>query len=102
MSETILVVGGTGRLGRPVAEQLRVDGYRVRILTRDAEAAAERFGEGFEIVSGNTTDTESLESAMSGCAGVHINDSVDFPALGKQKNACRSVPERYLGSILTR
>ena len=73
MSETILVVGGTGRLGRPVAEQLRVDGYRVRILTRDAEAAAERFGEGFEIVSGNTTDTESLESAMSGCAGVHIN-----------------------------
>jgi uncharacterized protein YbjT (DUF2867 family) len=34
MTETVLVIGGTGQLGAPVARQLRGDGYRVRLLVR--------------------------------------------------------------------
>jgi nucleoside-diphosphate-sugar epimerase len=29
MTETVLVIGGTGQLGAPVARQLGADGYRV-------------------------------------------------------------------------
>ena len=32
MTETVLVIGGTGQLGAPVARQLRRDGYRVQLL----------------------------------------------------------------------
>ena len=31
MTDTVLVIGGTGQLGAPVARQLRGDGYRVRL-----------------------------------------------------------------------
>jgi uncharacterized protein YbjT (DUF2867 family) len=47
MTETVLVIGGTGELGAPAARQLRRDGYRVRLLvgkptgTRDRDAALE-------------------------------------------------------------
>ncbi|HZB33246.1 MAG TPA: NmrA family NAD(P)-binding protein [Streptosporangiaceae bacterium] len=34
VTATVLVIGGTGRLGAPVARQLRHDGYRVRLLVR--------------------------------------------------------------------
>jgi nucleoside-diphosphate-sugar epimerase len=30
MTDTVLVIGGTGQLGAPVVGQLRGDGYRVR------------------------------------------------------------------------
>lgn len=33
---TILVTGGTGTLGRHVAERLRTDGHGVRVLSRHA------------------------------------------------------------------
>ena len=42
MTRTVLVVGGTGLLGAPVARQLRGDGYRVRLLTRTLPAASNR------------------------------------------------------------
>jgi uncharacterized protein YbjT (DUF2867 family) len=35
MIRTVLVFGGTGALGAPVARQLRNDGYQVRLLVRD-------------------------------------------------------------------
>ena len=37
MTETVLVIGGTGELGAPVARQLRGDGYRVRLLVRSSQ-----------------------------------------------------------------
>jgi uncharacterized protein YbjT (DUF2867 family) len=39
MTETVLVIGGTGQLGAPVAHQLRGDGYQVRVLARTLPAA---------------------------------------------------------------
>ena len=36
-NKTILVIGGTGMLGKPVAQQLRTDGLNVRLLVRNPE-----------------------------------------------------------------
>jgi uncharacterized protein YbjT (DUF2867 family) len=69
----ILVLGGTGMLGGPVARRLQADGFAVRLLARDPEKARAMFGDGFEIFAGDVTDRESLEGAMKGCAGVHIS-----------------------------
>lgn len=43
---TILVTGGTGTLGRPVAERLRAGGHDVRVLSRHAEPYAVDLREG--------------------------------------------------------
>jgi nucleoside-diphosphate-sugar epimerase len=42
MTDTVLVIGGTGQLGAPVVGQLRGDGYRVRALARRLPPAHDR------------------------------------------------------------
>jgi nucleoside-diphosphate-sugar epimerase len=32
-NKIILVIGGTGMLGKPVAQQLKADGFTIRLLT---------------------------------------------------------------------
>jgi len=73
MDRTILVIGGTGMLGEPVARRLQADGYRVRILSRSPDKARARFGDPFEVVAGDVEDLASLDRALDGCHGVHIN-----------------------------
>jgi uncharacterized protein YbjT (DUF2867 family) len=72
MTRTVLVVGGTGLLGAPVARQLRGDGYRVRLLTRTLPAASNR-DPGLEYVQGDLDDTDALRRALAGCAAVHVS-----------------------------
>ena len=73
MIQKILVVGATGMLGEPVARQLKSDGFQVRVLSRSAERARNRFGDGFEAIGGDVEDPASLDSALQTCQGVHIN-----------------------------
>lgn len=73
MGERILVLGGTGTLGRPVARRLKADGFNVRLLARDPEKAKRLLGEGFEVVHGDVTDADSLAKGMADCDGVHIS-----------------------------
>ncbi len=72
-SETILVVGGTGELGKPVARQLLADGYSVRLLVRNAERARASLGPDFEYSAGDVDDPDAIERALEGCAGVHVS-----------------------------
>jgi uncharacterized protein YbjT (DUF2867 family) len=86
----VLVIGGTGMLGRPVVERIaNTDGYfRVRILSRHAShhcsspssssdnGASKIIDDSkntVEHVQGNVQDEDSLLKAMNGCIGVHIN-----------------------------
>jgi uncharacterized protein YbjT (DUF2867 family) len=71
--ETVLVVGGTGMLGRPVVKRLQADGYRVRVLTREPERASDTLGEAIEYVLGDVDEAGSLERALEGCVGVHVS-----------------------------
>jgi uncharacterized protein YbjT (DUF2867 family) len=69
----ILVVGATGMLGRPVAERLRDSGAPVRVLSRDPARAAAQLGPGLEYVEGDVGTPASIERALDGCRGVHVN-----------------------------
>lgn len=73
MTKRILILGGTGLFGKPTAYQLREDGFQVRILARNVEKTQRIFADGYEIVSGDVTDLDSLEQAITGCYGVHIS-----------------------------
>lgn len=73
MKQTILVVGATGMLGEPVARQLQEDGYIVRVLAQNPIEAKKKLGEYFDIIKGDVEDLSSLEKALKGCFGVHIN-----------------------------
>ena len=82
MGDRILVIGGTGLLGQPVATHLKQAGYDVRLMVRDVKKAAVLFGEGFDIVQGDIADEKSLKKAMDGCFGIHINLSGEIEQVG--------------------
>jgi len=69
----ILVLGGTGLLGGPIARRLQSDGVEVRLLARNPEKARAMFGDSFEVVVGDVTDPAALEDALRGCDGAHIS-----------------------------
>ena len=71
--KTILVIGGTGMLGKPVAQQLKADGFNVRLLARNTEKAQKLLGDGYEIIKGDVDDSAALRSALTGVDGVHIS-----------------------------
>jgi uncharacterized protein YbjT (DUF2867 family) len=73
MEKIILVIGGTGMLGQPVARCLKEAGFQVRIMTRDRQKASKTFDDSFEITTGDPMDTSCLEKALNGCYGVHIS-----------------------------
>jgi uncharacterized protein YbjT (DUF2867 family) len=72
MADRILVLGGTGMLGKPVVHEL-LDEHRVRLLTRSAAKAREMFGDGIEVVEGSVTKNDDLRAALSDCDAVHLN-----------------------------
>jgi uncharacterized protein YbjT (DUF2867 family) len=72
MTETVLVIGGTGQLGAAVARQLRGDGYRVRLLVRTLPAAGQGHS-GLEYVQGDLDDANALRRALAGCTAVHVS-----------------------------
>ena len=69
----ILVIGGTGFLGKPIAEALKAAGHPIRILARNQAKARNMFGEGVDVALGDVTQQETLLPAMKDCYGVHIS-----------------------------
>lgn len=71
--QRILIIGGTGMLGKPVAERLKADGFTVCLLARNPEKAKKLLGDGFEIIKGDVDDATALRKALTGMDGVHIS-----------------------------
>jgi uncharacterized protein YbjT (DUF2867 family) len=67
---TVLVSGGTGRLGRILVRSMTADGERMRVLTRDRTAADELRAQGIEAVLGDLGDPEAVGRAVDGCSAV--------------------------------
>jgi uncharacterized protein YbjT (DUF2867 family) len=64
----ITVAGGTGLVGKTLTQALVRDGERVRVLTRDPEAARAAFGDAtVEIVGVDFDDTATLRAGFTGC-----------------------------------
>ncbi len=72
-NKTFLVIGGTGMLGKPVAQQLKADRFNVRLLARNPEKAQKLLGDGYEIVKGDVDNPAALRDALKGVDGVHIS-----------------------------
>jgi len=72
-TQRILVIGGTGMLGKPVAERFKADGFTVRLLVRDPDKARRMLGEGYEIIRGDVNHADSLHAALANVDGVHIS-----------------------------
>lgn len=70
MSErSALVIGATGSIGGALARRLLQDGWRVRALHRDPEAAARRAGmPGLEWVRGDAMEARQVTQAAEGAA----------------------------------
>lgn len=66
----ILVLGGTGFLGRHVVATLLAAGHQVRIGTRHRETADEMFGGKADAVHADVRDEASIEEAVSGASAV--------------------------------
>jgi uncharacterized protein YbjT (DUF2867 family) len=69
----ILIVGATGLLGAPLARGFARQGYRVRVMARDAARLAKTFPQGFDRAAGDATNARDVEQALEGCAGVHVS-----------------------------
>ena len=68
MNGRVLVIGGTGKLGRLVVPALHAAGYRVRVLSRSGRPVGE-----VETVSGDVGSEQSLRAALAGCTAVHVS-----------------------------
>lgn len=71
----ILIIGGEGRLGRPVVEHLDAAGHKVRVVSRHPTSRPSWLPETAEYVAGDATDTTSIVAAAQGCDAVHITVS---------------------------
>lgn len=68
-TDRVLVVGGTGRTGRHVVEQLREAGVAQRLLVRDRAAAEALFGADLDLVVGDALDLD-LAPALVGVSAI--------------------------------
>lgn len=64
---TVLVLGGTGFIGRALVKRLLQDGIRLRALVRDLSGRAESLArQGVELVRGDIADAVSVAAALDG------------------------------------
>ena len=81
----VLVVGGTGLLGRAVVRELLAAGQPVRVLARDPGKIRDVFGSAtasIDVVAGSVTDRDAVERAVRGCSHVHVSLAARSGRLG--------------------
>ena len=95
MIKKILVIGGTGLLGFPVARQLKEDGFDVHILTTNPEKAAVKYGNEFEYTKGDVRDAAPLLRIIKKFQGIHINlNSSSYKELQEiEHNGCKNIAQ---------
>ncbi|HTF10368.1 MAG TPA: NAD(P)H-binding protein [Asanoa sp.] len=96
MTNTILVTGGTGNIGRHLVEHLRAAGADHRVLARRPAAAA-LLPPGTDVALGDLTEPSSLAAALAGIDRVFLlwpllrSDGIDGVAKALADAGVRSV-----------
>jgi uncharacterized protein YbjT (DUF2867 family) len=113
MSEvsTVLVIGASGSIGRPVVDELTRRGANVRVLVR--ESSRDGFPEGTDVLVGAITDPDDVAEALDGVDAVVLThgasagggrgtaenmEAVDYGAV---KNVLTSAPEGLHIALMT-
>jgi NAD(P)-dependent dehydrogenase (short-subunit alcohol dehydrogenase family) len=98
----VLVIGGTGLLGAPVARQLLGDGCRVRVLARTLPAAPDR-DRHLEYVQGDLDDSDARVASEARLASITSRAMLAVDST-PQRIGCMRAPSRPVtaaGSSLT-
>lgn len=107
----VLVLGGTGTIGREVLALLAERGVAARTLTRDPERARTVLGPEAEIVRGDLTRVEDLRAAADGADAIVMThgapygsgdyEEIDYGAVPRLLAALdgRTVPVALMSSI---
>ena len=69
----VLVIGGTGSIGKPVAHKLLEANFKVTVGTRSAAGARRIFGEGVRSVEIDNLDKSSVLKALQDQDAIHLN-----------------------------
>lgn len=77
-TKTVLMLGATGTLGRPVARCLVARGHVVRAMVRDPKRARAILPTGCQLHRGDIRDREALRAAMTGCDAVYFSLAPPF------------------------
>jgi NADH dehydrogenase len=105
MTETVLVLGATGQIGRAVVHRLAADGWNVRVLSRSPESARRALGAAVEVREGNILVGAAVRAAAAGCACVHVNvcggsdPTVEPTAVSLAAEAARAAGARRLSYV---
>jgi len=68
----VLVVGGTGFIGRALVRRLVADGHCVRVLARDPSSSARELARlGVDVVAGDFGDADRVDRALKGIGAVY-------------------------------
>lgn len=70
LGKTVLVIGGSGFIGRALTTKLADDGYNVRVFSRGSGAGLERADGRVSVATGSLKSREDLLNAMEGVDGV--------------------------------
>jgi uncharacterized protein YbjT (DUF2867 family) len=90
----ILLVGGTGTLGREILPRLTAAGHAVRVLTRDAAHAE---GLAADVAIGDLRDPAALATAVAGCSTV-VSAAHGF--LGGRGAGPEAIDDRGNGNLI--
>jgi uncharacterized protein YbjT (DUF2867 family) len=86
----ILIIGGSGHLGRAVATRLLGQGEGVRIMTRNPGAAADLEEAGAQLVKGDLRDPASV---LRACDGVEVVVAAAHAFAGRDDNNLLTVDD---------
>lgn len=71
--DRILVIGGTGRIARPVVREMLKAGYSVRVMTRDPQRSHSLLPSTVEWCQGDLQDRAALAAAMHQVDVIYLN-----------------------------
>lgn len=92
----VLLVGGTGFIGRRIAARLSALGFTPRIFDLAPALARTALPAGYEAVAGDVTDAASVAAAAEGCSGiVHL---AGIMTIDCARDPARAIRINVLGS----
>jgi len=87
MNKKIVVFGGTGHYGGSIVRQLIQNEQEVRVVSRNAEKAAEKLGPDVEIIEGDVLDEQVIHRAVKDMDAIIISLSAVSPKLIRKMKA---------------